>query len=56
MWDGGCLYYPQVELVSPVCLPSALATELGPLAVLGVWNARKAKGKGRLVGRRAGPE
>ena len=21
MWDGGCLYYPQVELVSP-CLPS----------------------------------
>ena len=39
-----------------VCLPSALATELAPLAVLGIWNARKAKGKGRLVGRRAGLE
>ena len=38
-----------------VCLPSALATGW-PLAVLGIWNARKAKGEGWLAGHRDGQE
>ena len=56
MWDGGCPYYPQVELVSPWSAFRWPWRQAGPLAVQGVRNARKAKGKGRLVGHRAGLE
>ena len=43
MWDGGCLYYPQVELVSPWFAFRWPWRQVGPLAVLGIRNARKAK-------------
>ena len=56
MWGGGCLYNPQVELVSLLSAFRRPWRQAGPLAVLGIWNARKAKGNRRLVGRQAGQE
>ena len=54
MWDGEGVYYPQVELVSLLSAFRRPWRQAGPLAVLGIWNARKTKGKGWLVGRWVG--